>query len=295
MSIQTATRWRVGAWSVDPAAGVISRDGETVRVEARTLRLLQCLAERAGEVVSIDDLLDAVWPDVAVTPDSVYQAVASLRRLLGDDPKNPTYIATAPRQGYRLIAPVAPLTAGLDSAGPPAGTSLRRPISRQIVGATSLAVALALGVGVALLNNHPPTAAASSAPAPTSIAVMPFLDLTSEAMTQEYVADGMTEELIDRLSEVPGFRVAPLRSASQFKGKPLAVDEVGRTLHVTYVLDGSLRKSGAKLRIAVRLIQADSGFVAWTQSYDRPAGDVLRLQDEIAKDVAATLKKRVGG
>ena len=85
---------RVGAWCVNPAAGQISRDGETARVEARTMRLLLCLAEHAGEVVSIDDLLNQVWPGISVSPDSVYQAVASLRRLLGDDPKQPTYIAT---------------------------------------------------------------------------------------------------------------------------------------------------------------------------------------------------------
>ncbi|HEY0339848.1 MAG TPA: transcriptional regulator, partial [Steroidobacteraceae bacterium] len=99
---------RVGTWCVDPGAGRISRDGEVVRVEARTMKLLVYLAERAGEVVSIDELLDQVWSGVVVTQDSVYQAVASLRRLLGDDAKQPEYIATVPRLGYRVIAPVSP-------------------------------------------------------------------------------------------------------------------------------------------------------------------------------------------
>src|SRR5260221_255406 len=80
------------------------------RQEERTMRLLLCLAERAGEVVSIEDLLDRVWPEVIVTPDSVYQAVATLRRLLGDDPRRPRYIATAPRLGYRMVAVVTPWT-----------------------------------------------------------------------------------------------------------------------------------------------------------------------------------------
>src|ERR1700733_4240596 len=101
------SKLRVGDWCVDPASGQISRDGQSARVEARTMRLLLCLAEHAGEVVSIDELLNRVWTDVTVSQDSVYQAVASLRRLLRDDPKNPTYIATVPRLGYRMVAEVS--------------------------------------------------------------------------------------------------------------------------------------------------------------------------------------------
>src|ERR1700729_3550487 len=108
MERPTATTLRLGAWCVNPASGQISREGETARVEARTMRLLLCLAEHAGEVVSIDDLLTRVWSEVSVSPDSVYQAVASLRRLLGDDPRQPSYIATVPRLGYRMVATVSP-------------------------------------------------------------------------------------------------------------------------------------------------------------------------------------------
>src|SRR5713226_2777848 len=108
MERPTTTMLRIGAWCVNPASGQISRNGETARVEVRTMRLLLCLAERAGEVVSIDDLLNQVWSGVFVNQDSVYQAVASLRRLLGDDPKEPTYIETVPRLGYRMVATVSP-------------------------------------------------------------------------------------------------------------------------------------------------------------------------------------------
>src|SRR4029077_15358967 len=108
MERSTATKLRIGEWCVNPTSSQISRDGETARVEVRTMRLLLCLAERAGEVVSIDDLLNQVWSEVIVAPDSVYQAVASLRRLLGDDPKQPTYIETVPRLGYRMVAAVSP-------------------------------------------------------------------------------------------------------------------------------------------------------------------------------------------
>src|SRR5690242_3183147 len=108
MDRQTAIPLRIGAWKVEPAAGELSRDGQTVRVEARTMRLLLCLAQHAGEVVSIDELLNQAWSGVVVTPDSVYQAITSLRRLLGDDARQPTYIVNVPRLGYRLVATVSP-------------------------------------------------------------------------------------------------------------------------------------------------------------------------------------------
>src|SRR6516165_11011760 len=108
MERPTNTILRIGDWRVDPSSGELSRSGETTRLEARTMRLLLCLAERSGEVVSIEELLDKAWSGVTVSSDSVYQAVASLRRLLGDDPKQPTYIETVPRLGYRMVAPVRP-------------------------------------------------------------------------------------------------------------------------------------------------------------------------------------------
>src|SRR5215475_14262571 len=108
MANERDTALRVGDWCVRPTAATISRDGKTLRVETRTTGVLLVLASHPGEVVSSDELLATVWPDVTVTQDSVYQAVASLRRLLGDDPKEPSYIATVPRLGYRMLASVGP-------------------------------------------------------------------------------------------------------------------------------------------------------------------------------------------
>ncbi len=99
---------RIGDWRLDSQLGQLARGQTVEKLEARTLRLLQYLANRAGETVSIDELLDNVWSGVVVTQDSVYQAIKALRRLLGDDPKNPRYIVTVPRLGYRLVASVSP-------------------------------------------------------------------------------------------------------------------------------------------------------------------------------------------
>jgi TolB-like protein/DNA-binding winged helix-turn-helix (wHTH) protein len=267
----------IGAWCVNPASGQISRDGETARVEARTMRLLLCLAEHAGEVVSIDDLLNQAWPDVVVTPDSVYQAVASLRRLLGDDPKQPAYIATVPRLGYRMVAAVSPWA--------------DRPVAQSAPTAMrAAAAALCLVLAAAFLFHG--KIASHSLPQ-KSIAVLPFLDLT-EGMTQETFADGMTEELIDKLSKIPGLSVPGATSSFYFKGKQIAIADIARTLGVAYILDGSVRKSGARLRVAARLIRADNGYVIWTETYDRPLDDILMVQDDIAGEVTKALRASIG-
>src|ERR1700738_1880507 len=124
MDCSSTTPLRIGDWRVDATAGQISREGDTIRVEARTMRLLLCLADRAGEVVSIDELLEQVWAGVVVTPDSVYQAVALLRRMLGDDARRPAYIVTVPRLGYRLVAPV---TSGVDVEPNPKPSATSQP------------------------------------------------------------------------------------------------------------------------------------------------------------------------
>lgn len=231
---------RIGAWRVDPLAGQISRDGETVRVDARAMRLLMYLAERSGEVVGIDELLDQVWSGVVVTPDSVYQGVASLRRMLGDDARQPACIATVPRLGYRMVAAVGPW---IDSEVDPVN----------------------------------------------AVASLAFLDLTEE-MDQEYCGDAVTEDLIDKLSKIPGLRVTPPRSSFYFKGKQATVGEIAAALGVAYVLDGSFRESGSTLRLTARLIRADGEHIVWSQIYERPLDDLPMIHDDIASHVIEAMQ-----
>jgi transcriptional activator of cad operon len=313
------TTLRVGAWCVNPASGQISRDGETARVEARTMRLLLCLAEHAGEVVSIDDLLSQVWSDVTVSPDSVYQAVTSLRRLLGDDPKQPTYIATVPRLGYRMVATVSPWAnhsiedQSIVQRGSPRASDNEHLAARATPGlqkkpgshvrpgspwAAGAVVCLALVAffafhfrGKIANNNHSASPAIAAQPE-KSIAVLPFLDLT-EGMKEEEFADGMTEELIDKFSKIPGLRVPAPTSSFYFKGKQIPIAEIAKSLGVAYVLDGSVRKSGARLRVAARLIRADNGYVVWSETYDRPFNDILMVQDDIAGEVTKALRASI--
>jgi transcriptional activator of cad operon len=317
MERPTTTSLVIGDWFVDPPSGQISRNGETVRVETRSMRLLLCLAQQPGDVVSIDSLLDQVWPDVTVTPDSVYQAVTSLRRLLGDDTKNPIYIATVPRLGYRMVAQVSPWTEDLDAGlkeqsivstssnvplTPPARDSMPANIKPSIAGAQmrpprirasllliagafiGLALVAALAFRVKLARENPTSSA--------SVAVIPFLDLT-EGMKNGEFADGMTEELIDQLSKVPGLRVPSPTSSFYYRDKTVTVAELAKALRVAYVLDGSVRKSGDRLRVATRLVRADDGYVAWSETYDRPFHDILMVQDDIAGEVTKALKTSI--
>ncbi len=306
---------RIGEWRVEPSLDEITRGGRTIKLEPRAMRVLVCLAEHAGEVVSVEQLLDAVWKDVVVTPDSVYQAVAGLRRALGDDTKEPTYITNVLRRGYRLIAPVAPWSApaviGPDpghlvqfdsvAAPTPLRTSMWSMANRPGWRGLALLVAGVLIAGGFWLSHHwplggTPSVAAGGARNPeapkTSVAVLPFLDL-SDTKDQQYLADGLTEELIERLSMAPRLRVAARTSSFYFKGKEATASEIARLLRVSYLLEGSVRKAGSTLRITAHLERAEDGSDLWSQTYDRPLDNVLEIQDEIASGVVHEFKMSI--
>jgi transcriptional activator of cad operon len=293
MDTSTTAKLRVGAWWVDPALGEMGRDGDTVRLDPRTLRLLLCLAARAGEIVSADELLSQVWPGVIVTPDSVYQAIASLRRQLGDDPKQAIYIATVPRQGYKMVAAVGPWSDPVAAPSPPVKDASPLSPQRRLALLASVCLPIVAAIGFWMYNTQGMAdARASVAAQPIAIAVLPFRDLT-EGMESEIFADGMTEELIDRLSKVPGLKVPEPTATFIYKGKHTALKEIADKLGVVYILGGSVRKSGTTMRVSARLIKADNGFIIWAETYDRPVNDLLMVQVSIADTVSKTLKAKI--
>jgi TolB-like protein/DNA-binding winged helix-turn-helix (wHTH) protein len=312
---------RIGEWRVDAAREQISKNGKTVKLERRAMQLLLCLAEHSDQVLSVDQLLDQVWVGVVVTPDSVYQAVASLRRTLGDDPKKPTYISSIPRRGYSLIAPVAPWsdppertindspTVVVDQAPAGVGLSKARPRGWRVAIATCCA-ALILSLGYLVVEKqrslHPLDKTTPSTPLvqgvtsaqktipQKSIAVLPFVDL-SETKDQEYFADGMAEEIIDRLVKIPDLRVPARTSSFYFKGTSTRVADIAAELGVANVLEGSVRRSGNRMRVVAQLVRADNGYQVWSQSYDRELRDIFAVQDEIATAVATALQISLAG
>lgn len=300
--------FRLGRWLVTPRAGtLVDGDEEFVRVDDRALRVLARLAATPGEVVSVEALLEAAWPDVVVSPDSVYQAVATLRRALGDTTKEPTYIATVPRQGYRLVAAVEPVddaaARGAAPAEPAVPVSSAAPVADapSVVAASSppprrLAAMLAAVLGIAALAGalawgvRSRTGDGDDGLPPRAIAVLPFADLTDK-MDKEPFADGVTEQLIETLSRLPGAQVASRTDSFALKGSTQPSAALGRTLHARWLVEGSVRQAGERLRITARLVRAADGASVWSQDYDRTEADALRVQDEIAAEVGKALEK----
>ena len=292
---ETSGAVQIGEWSVHPALDSISRGAETQKLEPRAMRLLMCLADSAGDVVSIDRLLTEVWPGVVVEPASVYQAVSQLRKTLGDVDPQPTYIATIPRKGYRLIATV-------QRAKQTVYTTQAQAVVRK-VGLTlqlwfiaGAVVVLALVAAYFLIDKvrfsrHESTVTGAVV-SDKAIAVLPFVDM-SEKKDQEYFADGMAEEIINLLVKIPELRVISRTSSFQFKGKTGDLRRIGTQLGVAYLLEGSVRKSGTRLRITAQLVRADNGYHIWSESYDRDLSDVLKMQDEIAIALVRALKIEV--
>jgi len=306
---------RIGAWRVDPTLDEISKDGTSVKLEPRTMQLLVCLAEHAGQVLSVEQLLDQVWKGVVVTPNSLYHAVAELRRVLGDDPKEPSYIANVLRRGYRLVAPVAPWvdTPDVLAADSPASslTATKTPppaaTTRPPLRALGIALIVALVVMLVLsyfvadrlwLSKRNRSVeytrtAANGVPKDKSIAVLPFVDM-SERKDQQYFADGMAEEVIDLLTKIPGIRVIGRTSSFQFKGQNEDVRMIGTKLGAAYVLEGSVRRSVDRLRVTAQVIGTDDGSHLWSGSYNEDAGDVLQIQDRIAVGLVRAMQVSVG-
>ena len=290
---------QIGEWRVHPALDSISRGSETQKLEPRAMRLLLCLANSAGEVVSIDRLLTEVWAGVVVGSASVYEAVSQLRKMLGDVDAKPSYIVTVPRKGYRLIASAqrgsVPAAASEAAVMQPKTARLRRVwvVAGAFVVVLALAAAYFWG-DTAWQRLAGKLLATSVVVSDKSIAVMPFADM-SEKRDQEYFSDGLAEELIEQLGNTPGLKVIARTSSFSFKGKSDDIPTIASKLNVANVLEGSVRRSGNHLRISTQLIRADSGQPLWSETFDREFKDVFTIQDEIAAAVVLALKLKLAG
>jgi TolB-like protein/DNA-binding winged helix-turn-helix (wHTH) protein/Tfp pilus assembly protein PilF len=293
---------QIGEWIANPSLDTLSNGTETHKLEPRTMRLLMCLASSAGEVVSVERLLNEVWAGVVVGSASVYQAISQLRKLLGDVDPDPTYIATVPRKGYRLIAPVRRVEAVSPSPGaPPPAEARVAEVSPAIPPPAQknrfmpiflVGVLLVMVSGATLwFSKKLPTNSPSSTDA-NSIVVLPFVDMTSEKADQSF-CDGLTEELSNWLAQIPTLRVVARTSAFAFRGQDQDVRKIGKALDTNHILEGSMRRSGDHMRITVQLIDARNGYHLWSEDFDRPLSDTIKMQEDISRSVAETLKVRL--
>jgi adenylate cyclase len=225
-----------------------------VPIGSRALEILAFLVERPGELVTRDEIIKKVWPASIVEYSNLPVQIAALRRQIDQGRTQGSWIQTVPGRGYRFIAPV----------------------TRVRAEATANAVAL-------------PTTAMPPLPDKPSIAVLPFQNISGDP-EQEYFVDGMVEEIITALSRIKWLFVIARNSSFTYKGQTADVKQVGRELGVRYVLEGSARKAGGRVRIGAQLIEALSGTHLWADRFDGSLEDVFELQDKVASSVAGVIE-----
>src|SRR5271165_4156928 len=298
-----------GQFELDMRTGELRRNGTKVRMQEQPFQILALLLERAGEVVTREELQQRLWSsDTFVDFDNGLNiAVKKLRVALGDDAETPRFIETVPRRGYRFMARVecepdieegsadAPQPAAADVAEGPTTASpervrkakSRKPILIAAVVVVVIAALILLTANVARVRDR--LLGRSTGEPVISIAVLPWLNLSSDSK-QQYFADGMTEELTTDLAQIGSLRVISRTSAMQYKGTHKSIPEIARELGVRYILEGSVRKEENHVRITAQLIDSSTGFHLWAQDFDRDLKDVFSVQEETALKIAEALK-----
>ncbi|MCU4654751.1 winged helix-turn-helix domain-containing protein [Roseibacterium sp. SDUM158016] len=239
------TYYRFGEFVLALDERMLTRNGEEVNLGARAFDLLRLLVTHRHRVLTREELLDAVWPDVAVEEGNLTVQVSALRKAVG-----PKALATIPGRGYQFVLSVEE---GAAVAAPRAGTPA---------------------------NPNP------------RILVLPFVN-TSNDPDQEYFSDGITEDIITDLSKVAALSVVARNTAFTFKGRAIDVAEVAQRMNLTHVVEGSVRKSGSRLRISAQLVDGATGHPIWADRFDRDLTEIFALQDEIAQAVVAALRIRL--
>jgi TolB-like protein/DNA-binding winged helix-turn-helix (wHTH) protein len=290
---------------------------------SRALDLLGLLVERQGELVAKDAIMETVWPGTAVEEGNLTVQISTLRRILDQNREEGSCIQTVPGRGYRFIAPVT----RVEPAGPPIsvrppgnGSSgsiaenrdpqgpsapgqpgrmpaaaaprdrhrLSRGIMAAVIGALGLLAVVAAG------NWHLPWSREARSVPRLSVVVLPFTDLSGDP-GQGYIADGVTDDLTTDLSRIADMFVISRNTAFTYRNKPVDAKRIGRELGVRYVLDGSVRRSGNQVRVNAQLIDAETDAHLWAERFDRDAGDLFALQDEITSRIAVALNLELIG
>ena len=310
-------RLRAGLFEIDLAAGQLHKNGRRLPLQEQPFRVLATLLEHPGDVVTRQELRERLWPaDTYVGFDEgLNTAIRKLRTAFGDSAGNPRFIETLPRRGYRFIAPVTETMpadgfrssmevrgdgaqiegpAAVDMSGspqqverPPTAAD-RRQRAKRVVLVTAFLV-LVLTVVTYVMHRH---SSPGSAPARRAmLAILPFQNLSNDP-GQEYFSDGLTEETITDLGQLSpaNLGVIARTSAMAYKHTGKTISQIGRELHVDYVLEGSVRREGGKARVSVQLIRVSDQTHLWAQNYDRDLQDLLDLQNELGRAIAEQVR-----
>lgn len=321
MSLMEKEMYEFGPFLLDPAEHLLSCEGIPVSLTPKAFDTLLYLVRNSGRILTKDELLKQIWPDTFVEEVNLAVNISTIRKILGENPQHCRYIATVPGRGYRFVGEVrkiadqtennAAIDADTNTMELANGTeSLAEKIDAPRIstgfggrpGSGMRAAVLSFGVpvvlillSVAILGTRVwrlQKKKASSLSDSASIAVLPFVDL-SPGKDQEYFSDGLAEELINDLAQVPGLKVVGRSSAFQFKERNEDLRVVGTKLGVANVLEGSVQREGDHVRIRAELINAEDGFQLWSETYDRKLEDIFTVQSQIASSATGALQAKL--
>ena len=301
---------RFGTYEVSLHSGEVRKAGLRIRVQQQPMKLLEVLLERPGEVVTREELRSRVWPNETFGDfdQALNIAIGKLRSALGDSAENPRFIETLPKRGYRFIADVSVLDADArpkkpgsvfgdlpapESGHTPQGAGLAiapkpRPwlTARVIVALAFIIISLSI-LSVWLFRSRGPAPAGIR-----SLAVLPLENLSGDA-SQNYFADGMTDELITDLAQISALRVISRTSVMVYKGARKPLPQIARELNVDAVVEGTVLRSGDQVRITAQLIEASTDKHLWSESYEGELRDTLALQNRVASAIADQIRINV--
>src|SRR5690349_162438 len=280
-SASPPNRITFGRYVLDLTRGCLLSDGREIPLRPKTFSVLTFLAQRPGQLVSKDELFEAVWPGLVVGDDTLVQSIGELRRALGDT--DAKLITTVPRRGYRLETDSAPAERRHARGVQP----LRFRWKYGLFAPLAVGIAFA-AIWFATSRGTRPLVTADARPA---IAILPFQN-QSEEPGRDYLADGLTQDLINSLGRSSSLTVMSWNAVATYKGAAAQPGEIARVLDVRYQVEGSVRFADGRLRVSAQLVDVQ-GRVLWSSRYDEPSTDVFALQDRIAREIAGALAIRV--
>jgi TolB-like protein/DNA-binding winged helix-turn-helix (wHTH) protein len=290
---------------IDVGQQRVSRAGQEIPLPNLSFKLLLALVRAAPNFLSNELLMERVWPGIVVSPETVSKRTALLREALGDEPREPRYIAGLRSRGYRIIAPVSTGTrTGTPQVQPPPEVPLpaqpdveptaSRPAKRRrhrVVAAVVAVFFIGAAILIVVLRHSLNVDRNASR---RTVAVLPF-DNVSPNANDAYLAMGIPEMLLNRMSSVHGLSVIARGSSFAVDTKTLQPRDIGKRLGSGYLVEGSVQREGDRLRIAVELIETASNKLIWSERFDRGVGDILHLEDEIGDQLTDVLLARLGG
>src|SRR6201997_143864 len=293
---------RFGTYEVSLQSGEMRKGGVRIKVQQQPMKLLEILLERPGEVVTREELRSRIWVDESFGDfdQAVNIAIAKLRSALGDSAENPRFIETLPKRGYRFIADVSVIDTDSRLKEPPSspgdlpttepghkvqGGGLAVAPKRRMWPTLPVIAPLALLLCLSILAVWLFRSRGRAPKGIRSLAVLPLDNLSADT-SQNYFADGMTDELITDLAQISALRVISRTSVMTYKGARKPLPQIARELNVDAVVEGTVLRSGDQVRITAQLIDASTDKHLWSQSYEGDLRDTLVLQNSVARAIA---------